>query len=235
MAERFRVKKDNKPPAFQFYVKDWLSSKSVLAMTPAQCGYYINLLVNAWDNDPPGTLPNEPAMLWKLARAESREIFEVENGPVMKHFLPTRNGKIIYNLKLVAQFRHLKTHKRQRSDAAKSRWLKEKDTAASNLASSSQCSASASTSASASKNVLSLKEKEPKRVFTPPTLEEVSAYMLELGMANQNGIAQHFIDYYEVRGWIPGNSKVKMKSWKAAVRTWKGTQRNTMQDLSHLE
>lgn len=51
--------------------------------------------------------------------------------------------------------------------------------------------------------------------FTPPTVEEVSAYCAE----RKNGIdAQRFIDYYETRGWMLG--KTKMKDWKAAVRTW---------------
>lgn len=51
--------------------------------------------------------------------------------------------------------------------------------------------------------------------FVPPTFEEVNAYCVE----RQNGIdAQAFIDFYESKGWMIG--KDKMKSWKAAVRTW---------------
>jgi len=53
------------------------------------------------------------------------------------------------------------------------------------------------------------------KVFKPPTLEEVSAYCRE---RNNNIQAQHFIDYYSARNWMLG--KVKMKDWKAAVRTW---------------
>lgn len=49
----------------------------------------------------------------------------------------------------------------------------------------------------------------------PPTLRDVQDYCRE----RNNGIdAERFIDYYEARDWkIKG---VKMKSWKAAVRTW---------------
>ena len=51
--------------------------------------------------------------------------------------------------------------------------------------------------------------------FRPPKVEEVAAYCLERG----NGIdAQHFIDFYESKGWKVG--RTPMKSWKAAVRTW---------------
>lgn len=53
------------------------------------------------------------------------------------------------------------------------------------------------------------------KVFKPPTFEEVSAYCME---RNNNIQAQHFIDYYSARNWMLG--KVKMKDWKAAVRTW---------------
>ena len=58
---------------------------------------------------------------------------------------------------------------------------------------------------------------KPKRSarFIPPTFEEVNAYCIE----RQNGIdAQAFIDFYESKGWMIG--KDRMKSWKAAVRTW---------------
>ena len=57
-------------------------------------------------------------------------------------------------------------------------------------------------------------ESKAKR-FTPPTLEDVTAYCIE--RAN-NIDAQHFIDYYTSNGWLVG--KNKMKDWKAAVRTW---------------
>lgn len=59
------------------------------------------------------------------------------------------------------------------------------------------------------------KEKRSKCVFTPPTLEEVQAYCKERG----NRIdPQYFLDYYTSTGWMRG--KVKLKDWKAAVRTW---------------
>ena len=59
------------------------------------------------------------------------------------------------------------------------------------------------------------------RGFTPPSIDEVSAYCNE----RKNGIdPQHFVDFYEAKGWMVG--KNKMKDWKAAVRTWEGRQGN---------
>jgi uncharacterized protein YdaU (DUF1376 family) len=43
-------KRNGKPPAFQFYAKDWLTSGKVRAMTLAGRGLFIDLLAFAWDN-----------------------------------------------------------------------------------------------------------------------------------------------------------------------------------------
>ena len=52
--------------------------------------------------------------------------------------------------------------------------------------------------------------------FIPPTVEEVRAYC----ESRNNGIdAQYFVDYNTARNWVYKGG-VKMKDWKAAVRTW---------------
>lgn len=51
--------------------------------------------------------------------------------------------------------------------------------------------------------------------FSPPSLEEVQAYISERGSAVD---AQQFVDFYASKGWMVG--KNRMKDWKAAVRTW---------------
>ena len=54
-----------------------------------------------------------------------------------------------------------------------------------------------------------------KKSFRPPSVDEVREYCLERG----NGIdAQAFVDFYESKGWMVGNNR--MKDWKAAIRTW---------------
>lgn len=49
--------------------------------------------------------------------------------------------------------------------------------------------------------------------FTPPTLEEVTAYVHERG---SRVVPQEFIDFYAAKGWMVG--KVPMKDWRAACR-----------------
>lgn len=58
--------------------------------------------------------------------------------------------------------------------------------------------------------------KEKEKRFSPPTLDEVTAYCKE----RRNKIdPAHFVDYYAARGWElkPGQ---KVKDWRACVRTW---------------
>ena len=53
--------------------------------------------------------------------------------------------------------------------------------------------------------------------FTPPTVEEVAAYVKERG---SDVDVQRFVDFYSSKGWTVG--KNPMKDWRAAVRTWEG-------------
>ena len=60
------------------------------------------------------------------------------------------------------------------------------------------------------------KKQQIKEQFTPPTLEEVATYCKE---RNNNINPMQFIDYYTARRWRFNNG-VKMKDWRATVRTW---------------
>ena len=64
-------------------------------------------------------------------------------------------------------------------------------------------------------------EKKKVARFQKPTIEQLKEYMTEQGM---NDIAENWLNHYEANGWMVG--KVKMKDWKASVRTWKTNQKN---------
>lgn len=51
--------------------------------------------------------------------------------------------------------------------------------------------------------------------FTPPTVEDVAAYVSEKGYHVN---AERFVSFYQQKGWMVG--KNRMKDWKAAVRNW---------------
>ena len=60
-----------------------------------------------------------------------------------------------------------------------------------------------------------IKEKDKKKSFLKPTVDDVKAYCQERG----NKVDPYqFVDFYESKGWKVGNQP--MKDWKAAVRTW---------------
>lgn len=64
-------------------------------------------------------------------------------------------------------------------------------------------------------------KEEKKGRFTPPTVEEVSAYLTEKGYDID---PEAFVDFYASKGWKVGNSP--MKDWKAAVGTWVRRRKN---------
>lgn len=66
--------------------------------------------------------------------------------------------------------------------------------------------------------------KEKRIRFSPPTVEDVSAYCKE----RKNRVdAQRFVDFYASKGWKVGQNP--MKDWKAAVRTWEQRDNNPVQ------
>ena len=54
--------------------------------------------------------------------------------------------------------------------------------------------------------------------FRPPTAIEVTEYARSIDFELDG---EAFVDYYQQRGWRPNKCTIQMKSWKAAVRTWK--------------
>src|ERR1700722_1388656 len=62
----------NKPPAFQLYARDFLTSEKVQLMPLEAVGAYILLLCQAWLSDPPGTLPDDDAALAIFSRLGDR-------------------------------------------------------------------------------------------------------------------------------------------------------------------
>ena len=57
--------------------------------------------------------------------------------------------------------------------------------------------------------------------FTPPTDDDVAAYVSEKGYHVN---AERFVSFYQQKGWMVG--KNRMKDWKAAVRNWETRWKN---------
>ena len=64
--------------------------------------------------------------------------------------------------------------------------------------------------------------------FRAPSLEEVTEYCRQ---RNNNVDPQHFIDFYQARGWKYNNTSIK--DWKACVRTWEQREKSSAQQSSN--
>lgn len=64
-----------------------------------------------------------------------------------------------------------------------------------------------------------IKPRSRPKKFTPPTIDQVTAYCQERGNTVD---ASTFIDHYAANGWMRGKSKVV--DWRACVRTWEKNQ-----------
>ena len=60
-------------------------------------------------------------------------------------------------------------------------------------------------------------ERYRKIVFSPPPIEEVKKFFLEIKSTTDQ--AEQFHNHFESNGWLVGG-KAKMKDWKAAARNW---------------
>lgn len=65
---------------------------------------------------------------------------------------------------------------------------------------------------------------KPER-FGTPTVDQVKTYCR---LRNNHVDAERFVDFYESKGWMVG--KVKMKDWKASVRTWEKSENTTQRE-----
>lgn len=59
---------------------------------------------------------------------------------------------------------------------------------------------------------------EKSKKFIPPTLEEVVYELRSQRVRYYQQNAEKFWNFYEAKNWMIG--KNKMKSWKAAIKTW---------------
>jgi len=116
----------NKPPAFQFYIKDWLSSPRVRTMSAEQRGCYINLLAYSWPEGISYDTPDARSTLWALAGMPDADAWGKIAAPVLACF-DEKDGRLV-NAKLEEQFKGLDAYHRMQRDKAKkgadARWNK---------------------------------------------------------------------------------------------------------------
>jgi hypothetical protein len=152
-------------------------------------------IASGWDKD---------ALALVDALVQVRFIEKLENGAYLLHGWEQHNAYAAASEKRSEKARL----------AARARWEKKLIACSDNAKPCSEHATSNAPSPSPSPSP------SKKKVFTPPSAEEVTIYCTE----RKNGIsASVFIDHYQARGWKYKTGQ-PMADWKAAVRTWE--QRN---------
>lgn len=216
-----------RPPAFLFYPRDFLTDRVVASMTPEELGGYVPLLCHAWLSDKPGILPDDDALLarlsglgerWKACRSAIRSAFAQRgNELVQKRMVQEREAQLRRRERHVAGA--IATNEIRRSANAQ---RTPSDTPSARIA---FAVASASSVASPDSDSNSQKGRVKSTVdarrppFVKPTLEEVETYCAERKALNRPAPdPEAWFDHYTANGWRVG--KNPMKDWRAAVRQW---------------
>lgn len=105
-------------PWFKFYPGDWLSSRRVALMKPAEKGVYIDLLAICWQEGSIPADPDELAYLLRLSKREFRAIWET----VSKHFQPTDDPHFLTNRRIEDERADANQKSENGRKAAETRW-----------------------------------------------------------------------------------------------------------------
>ena len=109
----------NKPPAFQFYAKDWNSSPTILSMSLHDRGIAITLMAHSWDSDEPGTLPESLLIVSRICAISMKNLRHFfEKWP---QFFIQRDGKLV-NKKLHEHWLNYQEISEKRRKAAEERY-----------------------------------------------------------------------------------------------------------------
>jgi uncharacterized protein YdaU (DUF1376 family) len=109
----------SKDPAFLFYVKDWLCSRTILSMSGDAVKAYIYLLCEAWLQEPRATLPNDEKELKSMARCSEKVWLEIYDELILKFSESLDDGNRIYDKRLMEEHLHRNSNQRFNNKNAK--------------------------------------------------------------------------------------------------------------------
>lgn len=130
-----------KSPWFKFYVDDFLSSEHVRAMSAAEIGAYVMLLVTAWGQEPPATIPDDDARLARWVHMTPEEWAKCRPA-VLAAWRDAGNGRLV-SPRLQREHEEMLKASRARQEAGKSgasaRWQTHSNRIAMPLANACDC------------------------------------------------------------------------------------------------
>ena len=210
------------------YTGDWLKDPNLGQCSLATRGAWIDILFLMHENGETGRLEGTVKGLSQICRCSESEIEDV-----LAELDQTKTAEIIHssvtcnanvtpcskNVTIINR-RMAREHKDRVNTKLRVKRYREKTKLGecNEKVTSPSSSSSSYSSSNIKKNI---KKKVDK--FTKPTPEEVSEYAKSIDFDLEGN---SFVDYYEARGWKYKQGQ-PMKSWQAAVRTWKGRHKET--------
>lgn len=108
-----------KPPAFQFYPKQWLGDDKVLAMSWCARAMHMHLMCIAWQQEPPCTIPNDDDLIKRWLQ-NPKNWHSVKNEIFAAWIL---DGERWLQRGLLEIYERQKAYRDTRSANAKKRWI----------------------------------------------------------------------------------------------------------------
>jgi uncharacterized protein YdaU (DUF1376 family) len=122
-----------RPPFFAFWPADFANDIVVEAMTAEQVGVYILLLCKAWQSDPPAMLPDDDAVLARLARVDPATWDRIKGG-VLRAFhkqCTSTGAPVLVQKRLQLEYEraveHIRRNREKSQKAARARWDNRQD------------------------------------------------------------------------------------------------------------
>lgn len=184
----------NKPPAFQFYVDDFIGG--TVGMTAEECGAYIRLLCFQWGH---GQIPSDSTTIGRIAGCHVSDY-------VLAKFPNGKNARL--ESERIKQIEYRAKKASAGRVGGKKRWHNHSTPInlpiANDMANDS--------SPSPVSNISTERKK-----FTPPSLAEVKLYAEKAGIIENDAL--WFWQKMEAQDWF--NGKKKCKSWGMTLCSWK--------------
>lgn len=212
-----------------FYTGDWLKDQELGKCDPMTRGIWIDMVCHMHETGRSGEISGTPVELSRtcrctpeqiiiaaneLIRTETAEVYDEKRVTLQRNGVTDRNQEII-----IACRRMVAEAEERKSNADKQKRYRDKQKSPDNTDELPESNPSSSYSYSYSSSNSSKKKRE---MFIKPVPSEVTEYAKTIGFALDGS---DFCNFYEARGWkLSGN--IPMKSWKAAVRTWKTRQKD---------
>src|SRR4051794_4480330 len=102
-------------PAFQFYVKEWRSSRAIMRMSFAERGMYLEMLLEQWENH---LLPDSPEGCAQAIGGRPSE-WKRAWSTLRRNFVVCESGDGIFNIRLENERKKQKSHHKRSEDRGK--------------------------------------------------------------------------------------------------------------------